>query len=254
MNFVKQLPDYLDYLLPVDEELVRLGCETDGGYLVPRAALDKATALLSFGLGENWTFDEDWHQLHPDDPVHLYDGEKIKRTLPLPENVWNRPAPVDLIAAYDAFFQGNRRHFVENMGNDRGSCSFSRAMERLDGHQVFLKSDIEGGEYPIISDILAHRDRIVGIAAEFHTVNNNRKLFEMAMRSLQQYYTIVHVHANITLPVGREGLTEAIEISWLRNDLVTGTDRRYHIYHELDRSNFLGFPDFEYWFQEPKQQ
>jgi hypothetical protein len=250
MNFVKQLPNYLDYLIPINEELVRLGCETDGGYLIPKTALDKANALLSFGLGENWTFDEDWYRLHPNDPVHLYDGEKIKATLPLPQNVWNRPAPVDLVAAYDSFFQDKRRHWVENMGNARGACSFGRAMERLAGHQVFLKSDIEGGEYPILADIISHKDRIVGIAAEFHSVNSNRALFETAMRSLQQHYTIVHVHANITLPIGKEGLTEAIEISWLRNDLVTSDQRRYNLYHELDRPNFLGFPDYEYWFEQ----
>ena len=251
MNFVKQLPDYLDYLIPVNEELVRLGCDTDGGYLIPKTALDNANALLSFGLGENWTFDEDWHRLHPDDPVHLYDGEKIKATLPEPNNVWNRPEPVDLVSAYDAFFQDNRRHWVENIGNDKRQCDLVTAINRLGAdRQIFLKSDIEGGEYPILGDILKYRQYIVGIAAEFHGVNTNRKLFEMAIESLRHYYTIVHVHANITLPIGKEGLTEAIEISWLRNDLVISDQRRYNLYHELDRPNYLGYPDYEYWFEQ----
>ena len=249
MNFVKQLPNNLKWLCPINCELIRLGDPTDGGYLVPQLVVDKADSLLSLGLGENWSFDEDWHRLRPSDPIHLYDGEKTKRGFSPPDRVWNRTQPLDLISMYENFFVDQRRHWVENIGLERGDTSFATAITRLNGNATFLKMDIEGGEYPIIGDILRHRHKIIGIAAEFHSVNTNREQFQTTILHLKAEYDIVHMHANITLPVGPEGLTEGLEITWLRKDLSTNRTLRHRVYHDLDKCNFLNFPDFEYWFE-----
>jgi len=251
-NAVKQLPDNLDWLIPVDVELVRLGDKTDGGYLIPKLALDSADALLSLGLGENWSFDEEWHQFKPNDPVHLYDGTKTKATFPLPQAVWNRFQPLDLVKMYTDFFQENRRHWVENVGRNRGETPLATCLERLQGDKVFLKSDIEGGEYVILPELLEHSDRIICIAAEFHGVNSNRAQFKSAIMQLKEKYEIVHVHANITQPFGPEGLTEAIEITLLKKDLCQGAPKLYDFYRDQDYSNLINFWDMEYWFEEPQ--
>lgn len=253
-NFKITLPDTLDYLIPTDVEMIRLGNNTDGGYVIPKVALEKSDALLSFGLGENWTFDEDWHKLKPTDAIHLYDGEKAKMGFGqlAPEKVWNRFEPIDLVKAYENFWQGNRRHWVENIGNQRGWTPFPVALSRLNSGNVFLKMDIEGGEYPMLPDMLGNAKYITGIAAELHGVNGNRAAFENFVRAMLTEYDIVHIHANVTLPFGPEGLTEGFEVVFLRKDLCTSTKKRYNTYHALDFTNFIGFPDFEYAFEEPK--
>lgn len=253
-NFVKQLPNDLDWLCPVDVELIRLGDKTDGGYLIPKVAMDQADALLSFGLGENWSFDEHWHQLKPTDTIDLYDGEKTKRTFPLPEHVWNRFEPLDLAKMYEDFFQGNRRHWVENIGNNRGETKLSTCLNRIKGPNVFLKSDIEGGEYVILPELLAHQDRIIAIAAEFHGINTNRPQFRTAIMALKEHYEIVHLHANITQPFGPEGLTEAIELTLLRKDFCKDAPKLYDFYRDQDYSNYIGYFDIEYWFEDPKDK
>jgi len=252
LNAVIQLPDHLSWLCPVDVDLIRLGDKTDGGYLIPKIAFDTADSLLSLGLGENWSFDEEWHSLKPNDPVHLYDGTKTKLSFPPPNGVWNRFQPLDLVAMYENFFQGNRRHWTENIGNNRGETSLRLCLDRLGGKNVFLKTDIEGGEYTMLQDLLDNSNRIIAIAAEFHGVNSNRPQFQAAIMKLKEKYDIIHVHANITQPLGPDGLTEAIEITLLRKDLCPNAPKIYDFYRDQDYSNLIGFFDMEYWFEEPK--
>jgi hypothetical protein len=258
MNFIKQLPSSLNWLIPTDVELIRVGDNTDGGYLIPKVALDQANALLSLGLGENWTFDEHWHNLHPEDPIHIYDGTLTKESFakawpngPLPG--FNRPEPFDPVKMYEEFWNSkdNLRHYVEMMGNKRGQTNLKTCLDRLHSDNVFVKMDIEGGEYSLISEFIEHKDRIVGIAAEFHDLVTSPKQFAQAYFQLREHFELVHLHGNITFQAGPEGLTDGIELTFLRKDLCDSTEKRYKIYHELDRSNVLNFYDFEYWFEEP---
>ena len=258
MNFIKQLPDELNWLIPTDVELVRIGDNTDGGYLIPKVALDKADALLSLGLGENWSFDTQWHELHPTDPIHIYDGTITKELYakawpdgPLPG--FNRPEPFDPVELYENFWntKDNLRHYVEMMGNRRGQTNLKTCLDRLNSNNTFVKMDIEGGEYPLISEFIEHKDRIIGIAAEFHQLTSNPQQFAQAFFQLREHFELVHLHGNITFQAGAEGLTDGIELTFLRKDLCNSTKKRYKIYHELDRSNVLNFYDFEYWFNEP---
>ena len=39
-------------------KLIRLGKSNDGGYCIPEKSLDEANILFSFGLDDNWSFEE----------------------------------------------------------------------------------------------------------------------------------------------------------------------------------------------------
>ena len=39
-------------------KLIRLGKPNDGGYCIPEKSLDEANILFSFGLDENWSFED----------------------------------------------------------------------------------------------------------------------------------------------------------------------------------------------------
>ena len=39
-------------------EMIRIGCQNDGGYVIPRA-LPELEILVSFGRGDNWSFEKD---------------------------------------------------------------------------------------------------------------------------------------------------------------------------------------------------
>ena len=43
-------------------KLIRLGQPNDGGYNIPEKLLDEAKILFSFGLDEDWSFEEDFNK------------------------------------------------------------------------------------------------------------------------------------------------------------------------------------------------
>ena len=53
--------------------LVRLGKNHDGGYLVNEQDILKTKTLLSFGIGEDWSFEEQFTNLN-NCPLIAYDG------------------------------------------------------------------------------------------------------------------------------------------------------------------------------------
>ena len=59
-----------NYLRPLNPgQLTRLGNNYDGGYVVSNLALKKSDTLISFGLGDNFTFEKDFLKyffLNPD--------------------------------------------------------------------------------------------------------------------------------------------------------------------------------------------
>jgi len=246
MNKQIFLPPELNWFCPVKaDNLVRLGGKMDGGYIVPQNAIDTAQGLLSFGLGDDWTFDQDWHNLKPSDPIHMYDASVTRDTVRISVNTGVR-GHLDLKSMYDEFFQGNRQHVPEFIGPD----NFAQALDRLGVDQIFVKMDIEGGEYAIIDQFVEHRDRIVGMAVEWHACDNRNPRWQEAVEKWKQYYDIVHVHGNNHVSPDRDGVFGCMELTHVRKDLVNSTELRRQSYlTELDFSNVVGWQDFEYNFQ-----
>jgi hypothetical protein len=250
MIIVNKLPNNLQWLCPVDGPvLTRLGNFMDGGYVVPLDLINQSQALISLGLGDNWSFDQDWHAKKPQDPIHMYDGTVIKDQLKVAYNVGVR-GHIDLQTEYEGFFQGQVQHFVENVGPGPGQTSLATCLARLDEKNVFIKMDIEGGEYVLINDLINYRDRITGMVMEFHFCNGNRTQFETAVKMLQAHYSIVHLHANNHVDIGPEGLTDCLELTFMNNNRWQVNDKpRYNFYIDgLDFSNVAGIEDHRYCF------
>jgi len=65
----------LNFLRPYEiKDLIRIGRNEDGGYIVPKEILNKSNFLLSFGMGSHWNFEEDFLK---------YSIKNIDKILPL---------------------------------------------------------------------------------------------------------------------------------------------------------------------------
>ena len=53
--------------------LIRLGIESDGGYIVDSRDVASSDGLLSFGVGDDWTFEKDFLNSNPK-PLFAFDG------------------------------------------------------------------------------------------------------------------------------------------------------------------------------------
>jgi len=241
-----KLPEELSWLCPVNTpDLIRLGGHMDGGYLVPRGVVEQSQALLSLGLGDDWTFDEDWHTLKPNDAIHMYDASVSKESLAVRINRSVR-GHLNLSEMYEQFFQDNRCHIKQHIGPD----NFANALEQLGNKNIFIKMDIENAEYGLIDLIAEKHQLITGIAMEWHGCNNRNQRWKDAVTKLQQYYDIVHLHGNNHVKIDADGIFSCMELTHVRKDLINATELRKQIYlPDLDYSNVHGKDDTEYYFE-----
>jgi hypothetical protein len=255
-----QVPAPYAWLAPVEVDgLIRVGGDSDGGYVVPEALLRDADVLVSMGLGANRQFEKDARALNPALRVHVYDhtvSEKLFTRQYIAEMAAFLTGKVgramvrrrrQRLSGYRAFFGKEATHFRERIHDhlDNQSVDIPTVFERAGPGRVFVKMDIEGTEYRVLGDVASFADRILGLAIEFHDTGPLRPIFERTVEVLRRRFEIDHVHANNYSPVYRDGLPEALEITLARKDLVRGTRRRTEPpLPELDRPNDPGRPDY----------
>jgi hypothetical protein len=148
------------------KELVRLGKDYDGGYLVNHSDVVATTRLLSLGIGTDNSFEVDFLSQNPCQ-IDAYDEQ----------------AKVD-----ESFFTHNKRLHKQNVTDSIESV--------LQGTSVFLKCDIEGDEYGLLDSLIANTQRFTGMVIEFHDVNQLDKFDQMANFIGKIDQKLVHVHAN----------------------------------------------------------
>lgn len=226
------LPERLSFLNPhVVDDLARYGNPRDGGYVLPRSAIDRVDAVLSFGLSTDWSLEQELAAGHPERLIHAYDHTVGARSFrrSLKNAFWKfaggRTSFRDLRARYETeagyrrFFTGNRVHYRERMFNRRdheSDATLAVAFERLGAaRHVLVKIDIEGGEYRILPELPRFADRIEVIAIEFHDTEPLRAVFEAQLQGLLEHFAIVHLHGNNIAGVAADGLPDALEITLL---------------------------------------
>lgn len=201
-----------------------LGRQYDGSYIVPEADVASADGLISFGINDDWSFEKDFRAINKV-PVHAFDASVdvkffVKFFLKCAwKNILGPIIWLRNLIDYCTFFQGPVRHhtkFISNERLDEGSeIAFDEVMENHQGDHLFLKMDIEGGEYRVLSQVLKHQSRFIGFAAEFRNCDIQIKEIERFVSQLRM--TVARVHANNYRPV-RSGRTvlEAFEITFSR--------------------------------------
>ena len=241
-----KLPPELLWMCPIaTPDLVRLGQNMDGGYIVTQTAINHSQALLGFGLGEDFSFEQDWHVHKPADPIHVYDSSVTRDSLQLIYNLSVR-GHLDLKLMYDKFFQGNVIHQPQHISSD----NLVQALDGTGVDQVFIKMDIEGAEYDLLDALINNHHRITGIAMEWHGCAADSTKWREAVARLQEYYTIVHVHSNPQSSLDPVGIRGCMELTHIRHDLINGSELRKQIHIPgLDYPNLVGFDDYEYYFE-----
>lgn len=261
------LPRELMFLAPVEtNNLVRIGNLHDGGYVVPEDLVSESDMLISFGVCDDWTFEEDFLRRNPRAAIHAYDhtvSEWIfKRKYRasalkfcLGRGSWRElSASRALWRSYIRFFSNDATHFEEKIntrGDRAGFATLGKVFDRIKSERVFLKIDIEGAEYGIINDVLRYAPRIVGLVIEFHETSDLRETFCSAIQRLQTKFHIVHVHPNNYGYIADDGLPSVIEVTFRSGVAGSGVARRSVLpLADLDRPNKPTAPDFPLRFAE----
>ncbi len=251
--------------------LVRLGNPCgDGGYVVPQWVVESTDVLLTLGIGQEWTFDEDVLRMRPgativgvDHTVHARAirwsllQARIKRTV---NRLLGRAAKaaryaerIDRYRRYQRLFTTPNVHFEKAVGSTASPTTvtvdelFAHVESDLP-HRVLLSMDIEGSEYDVVEDVLRHHAAINMIVTEFHHIGHHLRQFERSIGEMKKYFDIVHLHGNNFAPYNHDlDLPEVLELTLVHRSLMP-PDCQYSSDSRplpgLDVPNNPGAPDY----------
>lgn len=189
------------FIFRTSRDLIRIGKDNDGGYLLSSEDLKRSQALISMGLSDDWSFEKNFLSINEVD-LYAYDGS-------INNYFWIKIFIKDFIKnpllinkffksfLFKFFFRGNRRFIKKFIGNktfSKNYYSFSDAINDIKNKLFFLKIDIEGSEYRILDDIVRHQNKITGLVIEFHSCDVNLDKIEKFINNFA--LKLIHIHAN----------------------------------------------------------
>ncbi|WP_341839454.1 hypothetical protein [Chitinophaga caseinilytica] len=205
----------IKFLSPVHvKNKIRLGRNHDGGYVVYEKAIQHTDRLLTYGVGWETSFEEDFNS-RTGKPVLMFDptmfnGEYVnmRHFAKLMISFRFRKAKRYLSTAKKwkkKLTELNERNIVfvdEGIAPEKNGKynSLEQHMKqyRLFDENVLLKIDIEGGEYGLLDHpkFLACLGRVNQLIFEFHDLKNRLREVESILRLLEREFTLIHVHGN----------------------------------------------------------
>jgi hypothetical protein len=252
-------------------DLIRVGSESDGGYVVPRSFAAACDGVLGLGVHADWSFEQHALALSGAGRAHLYDA-----TTTLPWLVGRVPFGVlRLIGGalslqprrirdginrltapfrYLRFFRGGVRHYRQMIGcrDADGWVDPAEAIERLRGagaSRILVKMDIEGGEYEVLPGIDGWAAQVDLLLVEFHGIDDDPARFNGLMRTLARWFVPVHLHGNNSRPLTADGFPGMVEITFLARRLAPeGVHPAPRSYPDplLDRRSSLRGPELAF--------
>lgn len=216
--------------VPIVRELVRIGPEADGGYVMPDDFAG-VSAMISPGVGRECRFDHAVAERGI--PVVMADG-----------SVAGPPVPHERFTF--------ERKFVGLRDNDT-TVRLDTLVGRVpDAGDLILQMDIEGAEYHALLDASPETlGRFRMMLIEFHGLwrlldPTDSDLLFATFERLLETHVVVHLHPNNVGPLKSAGDIEVprlIEFTFLRRDRVAvDPERTLRFPHPLDRDNVAGRP------------
>jgi hypothetical protein len=203
-------------------DLVRIGKNNDGGYLIDFNSFKKSESLVSLGINDDWSFEKDFFlKRNKKIIVECYDDKLNERFL-----IKNL-----VIQFIFIFFHKKLQFFIEAIIKllsykklkkiflfKKKKISY-RDLDKIlkKKKNTFLKIDIEAGEYRILNDILFNQHKIVGLVIEFHDVDLHKETIINFIKSLK--LTLVHIHGNNYSSIDFNGDPIVIELSFGRSPI-----------------------------------
>ena len=221
----------------VSVDLIRIGGDADGGYLIPDI-FNRIAYCLSPGVADTADFEAELSRRY-DIKSFMIDGSVASAPL-----------------ADENF------HFTKKFLGCRTNGDFitlSDWMESVldageDNHGMILQMDIEGGEYDVLTfESTATLSRFAAMIIEFHHLE---RLFgphfldmtSVLFEKLYRNFAICHVHPNNysgVISLNGIDMPNVIEVTFLRHDLADKfkSASALSLPHPLDRKNASHKPD-----------
>lgn len=217
------LPSFLKFNTASD--LIRIGRDFDGGYLISKSDLNASECLIGMGINDDWSFESEFLK-NKEIPLLAYDAS-ISKTIffkKIVKSIFRIDNPrlllhwIRVYFAYKKFFVGNRQHIEKFVGlNASGAhCTMDEILSKTDSKKLFLKIDIDCSEYRILETLIKNKERICGIAIEFHDCDTRLNEIKHFVENIG--LKLIHVHANNWAPLRIEdSLPTVLELTFSKH-------------------------------------
>ena len=210
-------------------DLLRIGSDHDGGYLIEKSSMHHSDFLFSFGISTNWDFEKEFLR-HNSIKLMAFDGS-------IDNHFWRNQKKIALKKFKKLSFKYLyiiimiERNFKNFFNSDNFQCkfisssmknsiTFNEAVKFSDYENNFFKIDIEGSEYEILEDMINFQNKINGIAIEFHNCRENIDRIVDFVGKIK--LEIVHIHANNYDEYKYNEIPQTLEISFAKNPNIIG--------------------------------
>ena len=206
--------------------LIRIGPEKDGGYIVDKRILNKSKVVITLGLNDDWDFEKDYLDKNSNSRIIAYDhtvNDQFWKTrfkndlisfLLFKKIKFNQIIDIFKYFSYLAFFRGKNEHLIKKVVPKKKKINQVTVNEALkDFQNTLLKIDIEGDEYGVLDQINKNSKKINLLIIEFHNVKKNIKKIKKFLK--KSNLKIIHIHANNYGGIDKNGIPRVLEISLL---------------------------------------
>ena len=206
-------------------ELVRLGRENDGGYLIGKNSLNNSDILISYGIDDDWSFEKNFLKLNKNIKLITFDQNLnliflIKRII---------------LNFFRLFSLKRKKNFLKSLFNLFDFIIFLRKKNNKkkifygdtkniakNFTNIFFKIDIEGSEYRVIDELIEIQDKIQGVVIEFHYLDLH---LERVKNFISKFnLELIHIHPNNYGPTDKFGNPVTIELTFEKNSIVDSKD------------------------------
>ena len=180
-GYYRELQDLLHIAKVEGIDLVRIGREYDGGYIMLNDFHDGGIAY-SFGISNDVSWDKDMASRGYD--VFMYDHTIDELPEQNPHFHWSK------LGIADGETHDDRLKTIDEL---------IKQNHHEDKRNMILKMDVEGAEWGFLSQVDSETlSQFSQITLEFHNVINNRDTKQVleALRKLNITHQLIHVHAN----------------------------------------------------------
>jgi len=263
----KVLPTEYNFLIPNSQQtLSRMGINKDGGYIVDEKLVNYSNILVSFGMGDEFSFEDDFLKKNEINKVFIFDYtinhkiyaknifKIIRRILKFKRKYSDLVKLIKTFRDFRTFINKERVNFfskkITNEIKNVEDTNLKKIIEELKikkEQEIILKIDIEGDEYKIINDIIIHHEKINQLVMEFHDLHIKKDEFFTSIKKLQKFFTIVHLHANNYNKCNDDGFPINIEITLCKKKYITENQNKTYNFpiKNLDYPNNSELPDLE---------
>jgi hypothetical protein len=244
------------------DDLVRVGNDFDGGYILSKRMIDKTKTVLSFGVRDDWTFEEDFARMKD---VKIYSYDYSTKNLPFMKQNFKMRHYVQIVynfiklkrsgvlrhirgiceekrlfKSFKMFFDEKDHFFVpkfiERYDDEQNICfaTIFKELGEVEDLSIFLKMDIEGGEYLCLYDLMPYLDKINGMAIEFHNLEIADMKCEELLNEFSSKYYVAHTHGcNFSKLIYKTTIPSVLEMSFINKKIsperIKLSDKEYPI-------------------------